>query len=60
MSLTRSEAEMAAAGSAARPAAEPDVPGDEPTKPAPLPAVPGLVMLAAGEDAPVCSDGTCR
>ncbi|MEN3608495.1 hypothetical protein [Plantactinospora sp. ZYX-F-223] len=60
MSLTRSEAELAAAGPAARPAVEPDVPGDEPTKPAPLPAVPGLVMLAAGEDAPVCSDGTCR
>ncbi|MEQ4304899.1 hypothetical protein ABNF97_26540 [Plantactinospora sp. B6F1] len=60
MSLTRPEAELAAAGSAARPPAGPDEPGDEPTDPAPLPAVPGLVMLTADEDAPVCADGTCR
>ncbi|MFY1692689.1 hypothetical protein [Plantactinospora sp. WMMB782] len=59
MSLTRSEAESAAAGSASRAATEPDVPGDKPTEHAPLPAVPGLVMLAAAEDAPVCADGAC-
>ncbi|GIG87109.1 hypothetical protein [Plantactinospora endophytica] len=64
MSLTRSEAEASAAGSAVRPATEPDVPGEGWTEPAApstaaLPAVPGLVMLAAAEDASVCSDGTC-
>ncbi len=63
MSLTRSEAESATPGAvtepAARPYADPDVPVDEPANPAPLPAVPGLVMLVAAEDAQMCSDGTC-
>jgi hypothetical protein len=59
MSLTRATEESTDGPTVDR-NAEPDVPVDGSANPAPLPTVPGLVMLGGTEDAAVCSDGTCR
>ncbi|MFY1671154.1 hypothetical protein ACN27G_14450 [Plantactinospora sp. WMMB334] len=59
MSLSRSEPRSEPESPIAERGTGADASGEEPAEPAPLPAVPGLVMLVTAEDAPVCSDGTC-